>query len=253
MRRFVVILACLAVIAVASAIGLQTLAQAAELPKPEAPLALASGESVNLAWSLPPKPKPELVVIFRSTADISTMVEVGRAPASDLRFTDSKVTLGVTYQYRIKLLKGAKESPLSEAVEVLVGGNARITFLGGSLDRALFEVTMFRRGQRISSQFVQKIGDQVGDLAYVAGLDYVEDFRLGPKLTALVIGVAESQETIGQPLLGPDGQPQKNLGGRDVQIEFKFPGATHEIMIATLTDKAGKTIQIKEGESYTVE
>src|SRR5688572_11719608 len=104
-HRFATIFGCLIVIAVASTLGLRALAQQAELPQPDAPLALASGESVSLAWSLPPKPKPELVVIFRSTRDVSTLVEVGRAPASDLRFTDSKVALGETYLYRIQTLK----------------------------------------------------------------------------------------------------------------------------------------------------
>jgi hypothetical protein len=253
MRRFAPIVGCLCVIAVASALTLSTLAQQSDLPKPNAPLVLSDGTAVQLAWSLPEKPKVELVVVFRAAADGTNLVEVGRAPASDLRFSDKGVSLGVTYQYRVQLLKGASQSPLSEAATVRVGGSAKITFLGGSLDRALLEVTMFRRGQRISAQFVQKIGDQVGDLAYVDSLASVEDFRLGPKLTALRIGVAESRENISQALIGPDGQPQKGLAGRDIQVEFRFPGATHEIMIATLTGKDGKPIEVKEGESVAVD
>jgi hypothetical protein len=241
------------VIAVASALGLRTFAQASELPQPAAPLLLADGQSVSIAWSLPPKPKPEIAVIYRAAADGTNMIEAGRAPASDLRFTDKDVALGVTYQYRIKLMKGTKESAFSEAASVRVGGSAKITFVGGSLDRALFEVTMFRRGQRVSSTFVQRVGDQVGDLAYVASLASVEDFRLGPKLTKLEIGVGESSETANQTLLGPDGQPIKGPGGREVKVEFKFPGATHEIMIATLASKDGKTFQMKEGESIAVD
>lgn len=253
MRRIALTLCCFAVIAVACALGLRTFAQQSELPKPDAPLLLADGESVSIAWSLPPKPKPELAVIYRAAADGTNMIEVGRAPASDLRYTDAGVSLGVTYQYRVKLLKGTKESGFSEPASVRVGGSAKITFVGGSLDRALFEVTMFRRGQRVSSTFVQKVGDQVGDLSYVAGLGSVEDFRLGPKLSKLEVGIGESSESTNQTLLGPDSQPMKGPGGREIKVEFKFPGATHEIMIATLTGKDGKTFQMNEGESIAVD
>ena len=239
------------VIAVAAWTALHTNAQVAELPQPNAPLAIAAGDSVSIAWSLPPKPKPETVVIYRGTSDGQQFVEVGRVPASDLRFSDDKVTLGQTYQYRVQTIKGSKNSALSEPAEILVGGSAKITFLGGSIDRALFEVVVFRRGRRVSAQFVQKMGDAIGDLAYVDELDSVEDFRLGPVLTKLSIGVAESKENASLPLTTASGQPLKDSAGREVKIDFEFPGDTHEIIIATLLAKDGRTLQLKEGESYS--
>ena len=238
------------VIAVASWAVFSADAQQTELPKPDAPLAIAGGESVNIAWSLPPKPKPDTVVILRGTSDGQQFVEVGRVAASELRFIDATVSLGRTYQYRVQTMKGTLSSALSEPTEILVGGSAKITFIGGSVDRALFEVVMFRRGRRVSARFVQKIGDAIGDLAYVTDLDSVEDFRLGPTLMRLTIGVAESNEDASLPLLGADGQPMKDIAGREINSDFHFPGATHEIVIATLQNKAGQPIQLKEGESY---
>ncbi|MCB9893441.1 MAG: hypothetical protein H6839_03220 [Planctomycetes bacterium] len=250
-KGFVAYLVLPTVIAIAAMLGLHTSAQTPELPKPDAPLVMAAGESVSIVWGLPPKPKPEIVVIYRGTSDGQQFAEVGRVDASLLRFTDETVTLGQTYQYRVQTLKGTLHSALSEPAEVLVGGSAKITFLGGSLDRALFEVVLFRRGTRVSAQFVQKTGDAIGDLAYVNELDSVEDFRLGPTLTKLAIGVAESSENASLTIDSGAGQPLKDVAGRDVRIEFRFPGATHEIMIATLTGKDGKTLQLKEGESYS--
>ncbi|MCB9931955.1 MAG: fibronectin type III domain-containing protein [Planctomycetes bacterium] len=251
--RFAVYLSFAAVITVAGLLTFGAEAQEAELPKPDAPLAMAAGESVSLAWSLPAKPKPELVVIYRGTKDGAQFVEVGRVAADVLRFTDKEVSLGRSYQYRVQTVKGARVSALSEPAEVLVGGSARITFLGGSLERALFEVVMFRRGRRITAQFVHKPGDAIGDLAWVSELDSVEDFRLGPKLQALAIGIAEARESVSQPLIGADGQPVTDIAGRTVQVEFRLPGATHEIMIATLLNGEGQPVQIKEGESFTAD
>lgn len=239
------------VIAVAAWAAFHTDAQNAELPKPDAPLAIAAGETVNIAWSLPPKPKPETVVIYRGTADGQQFVEVGRVDASLLRFTDDKVTLGQTYRYRVQTIKGTQNSALSEPAEVLVGGSAKITFMGGSVERALFEVVMFRRGRRVSALFVHKPGDAIGDLAYVDDLDSVEDFRLGPVLSRLNISIAESKETASMPLANAKGLPLKDVAGREVKADFRFPGATHEIIVATLLNEDGQPMQLKEGESYS--
>jgi hypothetical protein len=115
----------------------------------------------------------------------------------------------------------------------------------------LFEVVMFKRGRRITAQFVQKPGDQIGDLAYVDDLQSVEDFRLGPTLLKLETGVAESSDDDTLPLVDADGQPLKDLAGRDVKADFQFPGATREIMIATIQDGQSEPVRLKEGESYT--
>lgn len=249
--RFAVYLSFATLVTITGLVMFGADAQQPLLPKPDAPIAVAAGESVSLAWSLPPKPKPDTVVIYRGTGDGAQFIEVGRVPASALRFTDNEVSLGRSYQYRVQTLKGAEKSELSEPADVLVGGSAKITFLGGSSERALFEVVMFRRGSRVTAQFVHKPGDAIGDLAWVAELEGVEDFRLGPKLQALAISVAESRENVSQPLLGPDGQPLADIAGRTVKVDFQLPGATHEIMIATLLDAQGKPFQLKEGESYT--
>lgn len=230
-----------------------TQAQDADLPTPEAPLVLAGGESVNLAWSLPPKPKPDTVIIYRTLFGGANFVEVARVGASELRYVDDKVTLGKTYQYRIQIARGANTSAMSEASEITVGGTSRITFLGGANDRALFEIVMFRRGRRISAQFVTKPGDAVGDLAYVEDLDTIEDFRLGPSLQEITLGVAESRENVTNTLIGPDGEMITDLAGRPVKVEFEFPGATHEVAIATLKLADGKTMQLKEGETFKAE
>lgn len=245
--RIAILMLCLAALVTA---GAHSDAQTAELPTPKAPLALPAGESVSLVWSLPPQTKPDTVIVYRSGKDGAGLAELARVPASDLRWTDGEVTLGQTYEYRVQTLKGAKNSGISEPAIVLVGGSARITFLGGSVNRALFEVVMFRRGRRVASLFVHKPGDPIGDLAYVADLDSVEDFRLGPRLTKLDISVAEARETTGETLTDAGGEPMKDLAGREVQIDFTYPGATREIVIATITDGSGAIRQIKEGETF---
>ena len=227
--------------------GAHSDAQTAELPQPRAPLALATGETVSVVWSLPPEPKPDTVVIYRSGKDGAGLTEMARVKAVELRWTDSEATLGQTYEYRVQTLKGNKNSAISAPVEVTVGGSAKIVFLGGSTDRALFEVVMFRRGRRIAAQFVHKPGDKIGDLAYVADLDSVEDFRLGPTLTSLDIGVAETHETTSEKLTNAGKQTMKDLAGREVQIDFTYPGETREIVIATILDAAGRPRKLNEG------
>lgn len=232
---------------------LGTKAQGVELPRPDAPLALAAGESVNLAWSLPPTPKPDTVVIYRSSVGGAKFDELARVDASKLTYVDDKVSLGQTYQYRIQIVRGAQSSAMSLPADVRVGGTARITFLGGSTDRALFEVVMFRRGRRVSARFVHKPGDQVGDLAYVKDLDSIEDFRLGPTLDGIVLDVAESRETVSDELKQPDGRNLTDMAGRPIKVEFEFPGAVQEVAIATLKNADGTIFQLKEGETRKAE
>lgn len=245
--RIAILTVCLAVLTLS---GAHSDAQAVELPSPAAPLALAGGEAIDLAWSLPPGVKPETVVILRSGKDAAGLAEVARVPASDLRWTDSDFTLGQTYEYRVQTLKGAKKSGISEPATVLVGGTARITFLGGSTERALFEVSIFRRGRRVAAQFVHKPGDKIGDLAYVPDLDSVEDFRLGPTLLKLSISVAEARETASETLKTSNGEPMLDLAGSEIQIEFTYPGATKEVVVAYITDAAGQPQVLMEGEAF---
>jgi hypothetical protein len=245
--RITVFALCLAAIAFA---GSHTGAQRGELPQPSPPLALATGQSVELAWSLPPQARVDTVVIYRSGRDGAGLAEVARISAAELRWRDGDVTLGQVYEYRLQTVRGAVTSAISEPTALTVGGSARVTFVGGSVDRALFEVTMFRRGRRVSAQFVHKPGDRIGDLAYVQDLDSVEDFRLGPTLLKLDIAVSDAKETVNETLVDAAGQPMHGLGGRGLELEFTYPGATHEIVIATIQDAQGRPRQLKAGEAF---
>lgn len=225
-------------------------AQPQDMPTPPAPLALPDGESVQLAWSLPPAPRADTVVIYRSTRRGAQFDEVARLPAADMRYVDKGVVLGQTYQYRVQTVRGVNASPLSEAAEVLVGGGSRIIFLGGSLERGLFEVVAFRRGRRVSARFVHKPGDPMGDLAYMADVDAVEDFRLGPRLVKLRIGHAESRKSGSEVLKNASGEAVKDLSGREVTLDFDFPGAAREVVIATIALADGREVELKEGEVW---
>lgn len=251
--RIVILTLAVVLIGAIGALTLESNAQSVELPQPDAPLVMAGGDGVQLAWSLPVKPKADRVIIFRSLVGGANFDEVARVDASKLQYLDDTAALGQTYQYRIQIARGAQTSAMSLPGVITVGDSARISFLGGSTDRALFEVVMFRRGRRISAQFVHKLGDQIGDLAYVPELDSVEDFRLGPKLTKIALDTAETRETVSEELKGPDGEVMKDLAGRPIKVEYEFPGATHEVAIATLQHAKGNFFQLKEGETYKVD
>lgn len=229
--------------------GVRTGAQTEELAAPSAPLLMASGESVQIAWTLPPGPKVDTVIVFRGHEG-GKYVEAARAPASDLSLTDDGVRLGRTYQYRLRMARGAAQSGFSEEATVTVGGTSRIVFHGGSPGRAVFEVVVFRDGERVSRRFVHGPGEAIGDLAFVPGFDDVIDFRLGPTVVDMELGraaVAQTQREVlkdagGNPVTGPDGEP--------IELDFHIPGGEREVLIATVQDDDGGTFELREGETW---
>lgn len=236
--------------ALAGALGTLTSAQTPELTKPGAPLLIAGGETVQVAWSLPEGPKLEIMVIYRTTKAAPQLVEVGRVAARRLTFTDDDVRLGQTYQYRIQAFRGMHKSAMSDVSEVRVGGTAQIAFLGGSPERAVFEVSMFTKGSRVTAQFVHSPGDVIGDLAYVEALETIVDFRIGPRLVGMEIGDSTPDETQRETLKDAQGEPMRAPGGGEIELEFIVPGREYETLIATLRDTGGRTFTLREGETW---
>jgi hypothetical protein len=213
---------------------------------------MAAGAAVSLAWSLPPGPRPQLVVVYRAEKDTATFEELRRVDAAALSMQDDSVQLGRTYLYRVATVRGAAVSPLSPAAEVLVGGGARVLLRGGSTDRAVFEVTVYRAGRRLSATFVHAAGDRVGDLVHVAGLDRIEDFRLGLVLRELSLSRAIGQEASLQELRDSRGETMLDPGGKPLRLEFRFPGHEREVLVAALALKDGRIVALTEGETLNV-
>jgi len=223
-----------------------------DLQAPLAPLAMAAGQSVVLAWQLPARPRPDTVVIYRSEKTAEAFEELARVESATLGFTDEKVELGRAYQYRLAMLRGAAASPMSGAVEVLVGGTARMTLRGGSTDRAVFDVTVFRGGRRLTSAFSHSPGEKIGDLVHVPELARIEDFRLGVTLRELSLSRARSETTSRLALQTSAGESLKDLAGNPIQADFRFPGSEREILTAAIQLADGRIIALAEGVSFTV-
>lgn len=223
-----------------------------DLQAPAAPLAMAAGQGVVLAWQLPQRPRPDSVVIYRSEKSAESFEELARVDAASLGFTDEKVELGRTYQYRLATLRGAAASPMSGAVEVLVGGTARISLRGGSTDRAVFDVTVFRGGRRLTAVFSHGPGEKIGDLVHVPELQRIEDFRLGVTLRELSLSRARGETSSRQTLQSMAGEPLKDLAGNPIAAEFRFPGSEREVLTAAIQLSDGRIIALSEGVSFTV-
>ncbi len=226
--------------------------QQTALPAPGAPLALASGDGVTLAFTLPPDPRPQRVIVLRAARDGDAFAIVADLDAAQLTWVDRDVRAGRRYLYAIRTRRGASESEPSATVEVLVGGTSRITLVGGSTDRALFEVVIYRGGRRFSSRFVHKPGDPIGDLAWVPELDAAADFRLGPRLAGLSLTTGESTAISREALLQADATPLTDAAGRPIELEFSAPAGTHEILQARVTTRGGE-ITLKEGDTLRVD
>lgn len=217
---------------------------------PSAPLCLAAGQSVRLAWSLPPGPKPSLVVIYRAEQEAAAFVELARVDATTLSHVDDTVQLGRVYQYTLATVRGAAVSPMSAATQVLVGGSSRVLLRGGSIDKAVFEVTVFRAGRKLSASFVHGPGEQVGDLVHVPELQRIEDFRLGLTLRELSLSRAKSEVTSMEELKDADGKPLLDFGGKPLRLEFRAPGSEREVLTAALALKDGRVVTLTEGTAF---
>lgn len=229
------------------------LAQQAGLGRPAAPMAVVSGESVQLAFRLPPGPKPAQILVFRAAKEDSQFTRMAELEGSALSYTDTDARLGRTYLYQIQLIRGADRSQASPATEIRVGGSARVVFLGGSTERALFEVIIYRRGKRISAQFVHKPGDVIGDLQYVPELETIEDFRLGPKLVKIDLTRAVTASRSRESVRDAGGTELVDSAGKPVVLEFEFPGAEQEVAQATILDNEKRPRAVREGETLRLE
>lgn len=243
--------ALLALAALVSSGGSGAAAQS-EPAVPAAPLAMAAGQGVRLAWSLGAGPRPQLVVIYRAEKQSAAYEELARVDAAALGHTDETVQLGRSYLYRISITRGALRSPMSDAAEVQVGGTSRVLLRGGSTGRAVFEVTVYRGGSRLSSVFVHSPGETVGDLVFVPELARVEDFRLGLTLRELGLSRARGQETASEELLDPEGQPLRDGGGRPIRLDFRFPGQDRDVLTAALALPDGRVVSLVEGTPFTL-
>ncbi|MBX3473027.1 MAG: hypothetical protein KF754_01430 [Planctomycetes bacterium] len=219
---------------------------------PAAPLCMAAGKGVSIAWSLPSGPRAQLAVIYRADKQTAAYDEVGRADASALAWTDETVELGKVYLYRVSLTRGATRSPMSDAAEVQVGGTSRVVLRGGSIQRAVFEVTLFKGGRRLTQVFVHSVGEAVGDLAHVPELGVVQDFRLGLTLRELALSRARGEESSLEELKDASGQPLRDAGGQPIKLDFRFPGQDRAVLTAALALKDGRVISLVEGAAFVV-
>lgn len=223
------------------------------LNPPTGILSLASGGSVHLAWQLPGSPRPHGVIIYRANKAVGVFALRAQVKANVLTLVDSEVTLGETYLYRLASYRGQKLSDYSPVIEVAVGGNSRIAFLGGTRQRAVFEVTLYAEGRRFAETFVQAVDEPVGDLRYVESLSRTLDFRLGPLLIGLSLGYSEGDAVLREKILDREGRALKDAGGRDVELEFRVPAERREILTATLKLADGSEYQLAEGRSLIIE
>lgn len=247
-RHCLVLFVALAVLALTGAAA----PVASQPVTPSAPLCLAAGTSVRLAWSLPPGPKPSLVVIYRAEREAAAFVELARVDATALAHVDDTVQLGRVYQYTLATVRGAAMSPMSAATEVLVGGSSRVLLRGGSIEKAVFEVTVFRAGRKLTSSFVHGPGEQVGDLVHVPELQRIEDFRLGLLLRELSLSRAKTEVTSMEELKDAEGKPMLDFGGKPLRLEFRAPGTEREVLTAALALKDGRVVTLTEGSAFVV-
>ena len=251
MKRFHILLFALILIAGAFMSGIVAQPERVQIT-PSAPIVSAEGSEVTLAWALPSGLRIESVDIMRAPLSMKKFVVLKNLDATEMSFTDSSVELGKSYYYQLRMNTSAGQALLSESATILVGGRATIRLVGGSLDRALFEVTLYRNGQRITEQFLHSTGDEVGDLRYPKLLNTVMDFRLGPRLMKLELTKGRSSEVIRTPLKDVSGKVLTGTSGKEIPLEFMVPGSEHEILKATVKTVDGALHELVEGESLTV-
>lgn len=219
---------------------------------PAAPLALATGRGVSLAWTLPQGLRPGTVVVYRADKQAQAFEEIARLDAAMLSLADEKVTLGHSYLYRVELLRGTAKSGMSPATEVLVGGGARLMLVGGSTERAVFEVSLFAGGKRLSQVFAHSPGEKIGDLVHVAELQKIVDFRLGCTLRELSLTRALTEQTQRLELVDTAGKPMRDLAGNPVALDFRFAGAQREALSAMVALPDGRVLPLLEGAVLTM-
>lgn len=228
-------------------------AEEATLPRPAAPYAVAAGDTVKVAFRLPPIPPPRKVQVLRAAQEASSFAIVAELDAQALQWVDEEVRAGGTYVYAIRTMRGQVLSEISPTVEVVVGGHSRVTLIGGSLERALFEVVMFRSGRRLTQRFVHKPGEAIGDLAWVDELDSVADFRRGLRLAGLALRESVSAENQRSDLRAADGSALADLAGEPLELDFLVPGRSRETLVAAIIDGEGRETPVAEGESLRVD
>lgn len=221
---------------------------AQESPAPAAPLALVAGAAVNLAWQLPASPRPISVVVFRRTPG-AQYTEIATVDAESLGYADAGVSQGLIYEYAIALLqRRMPRSAISDPTSVKVGVSDIVTFRGGSISRAIFDVALFVKGRKYTETFVHAAGEVIGDLRRVDGVDDPLDFRVGCKLDLLRLEIAPGKNIARDVIQDARGKPMLDLAGKPVSLKFPAPGETRERLVAELTTGDGRTVTLAEGE-----
>lgn len=248
MKAGKLIVACL-LAGVAALLGWATPRAQEALPAMPAPLALPAGGAVNLAWTLPRGTRLDAVLVLRALKPDGAFEEAARVPVTRISWQDTEAALGATYLYRLQGVAGSTLTQPSPAVEVTVGGSARLLLRGGTTSRAVFEITLFRGGRRLSATFVHGPGDAIGDLLHVPEAGAIVDFRLGPRLGALSLGRRAGVETARETLLDAAGQPLTDPAGKPIEGTFRLPGTERELLLATVLLPDGTPRELAEGQT----
>ena len=224
---------------------------AQESPAPSAPLALAAGAAVNLAWQLPASPRPISVVVFRRTPG-AQYTEIATVDAESLGYADAGVSQGLIYEYAIALRqRGMPRSAISDPTSVRVGASDSVTFRGGSITRAIFDVALFVQGRKYTETFVHAAGEVIGDLRRVQGVADPLDFRVGCKLELLRLETAPGKNIARDVIQDARGKPILDLAEKPVSLKFPVSGETRERLVAELTTAGGRTVTLAEGEGFS--
>jgi hypothetical protein len=254
MARWMTTAALIVCLTVAGAwIGVATSsAQPQNLPRPNTPLAHVGGDSVSLAFTLPERPRVEQVQVLRAEKGGTTFVVLAELPPTELAYTDTTVTAGTTYLYAIRTRARDVSSEPSRPAEVSIRGTDTLTLLGGSLERAWFEVAVFREGRRFSSRFVHRSGEVIGDLVYSPEAEGPVDLRLGAMLLRLELTEETATETERIVLRETHGGTMRGPSGREIALDFEFPVEQHESIRATI-QLGEDTLALTPGETVTLD
>ena len=219
--------------------------------KPAAPLALSSGNTVTVSWRLPPSPRPLSVIVYRADAG-GAFLRIATVEAERRSFVDNGVAESQSYDYAIALdQRGLPLSAMSESVRVRVGAQDRVVFRGGSIARAIFDVTLFAEGRKLVETFVAAPGEVVGDIRRIDGLEKAQDFRLGCKLVSLRLEIAPGKSSERQGVLDAGGQTLRDLAGRPVDVVLPAKGEVRERLVAEVEAAGGKRLTLHEGEGFS--
>lgn len=240
---------CAFILALAAAwTGVATSAQTPPEPPP-APLLLVRGDTVAVAWRLPAQPRPLTVVLYRRPVG-GTLTRVGEYPAEQLSCIDKEVQQGRGYEYAIAVAyRKGPVSAISHTAAVNIGGGARVLLKGGSVSHAVFEVTMYDQGRKVTAEFVTAPGEVIGDISFVKSLERPLDFRLGAKLLSLELADVSGMRNSREAILDPAGKPMADAAGQPLVLDFKLPGETREVLVARVQTRDGRAVTLNEGDS----